>query len=49
MGRTILASNELVVGTTIQVPSTGYHRMQESVSIESVVAFIDVLDKLSHN
>lgn len=49
MGRTILASNELVVGTTIQVPSTGYHTMQESVSIESVVAFIDVLDKLSHN
>lgn len=49
MGRTILASNELVVGTTIQVPSTGYHTMQESVSIESVVAFIDILDKLSHN
>lgn len=48
MGRTILASKELVDGTTIQIPTTGYHTMQESASVESVSAFIDVLIKLSN-
>lgn len=43
MGRIIAASNGLVGGTTIQVPTTGYHTMQESVSIASVEAYIDLL------
>jgi len=47
MGRIIAASNGLVDGTTIQVPTTGYHTMQESASIESVEAFLMVLERLA--
>lgn len=47
MGRIIAASNGLVDGTTIQIPTTGYHTMQESASIESVEAFLKVLEKLA--
>ena len=43
LGRIVASSNGLVDGTTIQVPSTGYHTMQESTSIQSVEAFIHVL------
>jgi hypothetical protein len=43
MGRVIAASNGLVGGTTIQVPTTGYHTMAESVSLESIDAFINLL------
>lgn len=43
MGRIIAASNGLVDGTTIQVPTTGYHTMAESASIESVEAFLKLL------
>lgn len=47
MGRIIAASNGLVDGTTIQVPTTGYHTMAESASIESVEAFLNLLKTLS--
>ena len=47
MGRIIAASRGLVDGTTIQVPTTGYHTTEESVSIESVSAFIHLLTELS--
>jgi len=47
MGRIIAASNGLVDGTTIQVPTTGYHTMAESASIESVEAFLNLLKILS--
>ena len=47
MGRVIAASNGLVDGTTIQIPTTGYHTMQESASLESVAAFIDILQQVS--
>jgi hypothetical protein len=47
MGRIIAASNGLVDGTTIQVPTTGYHTMEESASRESVDAFIRLLMMLS--
>lgn len=43
MGRIIAASNGLVDGTTIQIPTTGYHTMEESASRESVDAFIRLL------
>lgn len=43
MGRIIAASNGLVDGTTLQIPTTGYHTMEESVSMESVEAFLDML------
>jgi putative aminopeptidase FrvX len=47
MGRIIAASNGLVDGTTIQIPTTGYHTMEESASRESVDAFIRLLTALS--
>jgi hypothetical protein len=47
MGRIIAASNGLVDGTTIQIPTTGYHTMKESASWESVEAFIRLLTLLS--
>jgi len=49
MGRVIAASNGLVDGTTIQIPTTGYHTMEESVSLASVDAFIQMLTMLSRD
>jgi putative aminopeptidase FrvX len=46
MGRIIAASNGLVDGTTIQIPTTGYHTMEESVSMDSVEAFINILKNI---
>lgn len=43
MGRIIVGSNGLVDGTTIQIPTTGYHTMEESASCASVDAFIQLL------
>ncbi|MER2492022.1 peptidase M42 [Catenovulum sediminis] len=48
LGRIIQASNGAVTGTTIQIPSTGYHTMQETAAIHSVKDFIRVLMALSH-
>jgi len=47
MGRIIAASNGLVDGTTIQIPTTGYHTMEESASRDSVAAFIRLLTSLA--
>lgn len=47
MGRVIAASNGLVGGTTIQLPTTGYHTLTESVALESVAALIDLLTALT--
>jgi putative aminopeptidase FrvX len=47
LGRIIAASNGLVDGTTIQVPTTGYHTMDESAAEQSVEAFINLLTILS--
>jgi putative aminopeptidase FrvX len=47
MGRIIAASNGLVDGTTLQIPTSGYHTMEESASWESVDAFIKLLTVLS--
>ncbi len=43
MGRIIAASDGLVDGTTLQIPTTGYHTMAESAAPDSVDAFIHVL------
>ena len=43
MGRIIMASNGLVDGTTLQIPTSGYHTMQERASIDSCKAFLRVL------
>ncbi len=48
MGRIIAASNGLVDGTTLQIPTTGYHTMEESSSWESVDAFVSLLTVLSN-
>ncbi len=47
MGRITAASNGLVRGTTLQIPTIGYHTMQESASIDSVKAFIRLLMAIS--
>lgn len=47
LGRIIAASNGLVDGTTLQIPTSGYHTMLESAPIASVNAFLDVLGRLS--
>ncbi len=47
MGRIIKASNGLVDGTTLQIPTSGYHTLSETAPIDAVVAFIDVLMSLS--
>ncbi|MEX1032138.1 MAG: peptidase M42 [Cellvibrionaceae bacterium] len=48
MGRIIAASNGLVLGTTLQIPTTGYHTMEESASIASCEAFIKVLCEIAN-
>ncbi|GAB1265526.1 peptidase M42 [Aurantivibrio infirmus] len=47
MGRIIAASNGLVLGTTLQIPTTGYHTMEESASIQSCNAFISLLKNIA--
>lgn len=47
MGRIIAASNRLVDGTTLQIPTNGYHTMGESASSQAVDAFIRLLMVLS--
>ncbi|MBE0363612.1 hypothetical protein PULV_a1081 [Pseudoalteromonas ulvae UL12] len=48
MGRIIAASNGLVDGTTLQIPTSGYHTMEESAPLESVHAFLTLLMALSN-
>ncbi len=43
MGRIIVASNGLVDGTTLQIPTTGYHTMHETAAISACDAFIRLL------
>jgi len=47
MGRIISASHGLVDGTTLQIPTSGYHTMSESAPLASVKAFIDILAELA--
>ncbi len=47
LGRIISASNGLVDGTTLQVPTSGYHTMSETAPIKSVTAFLHVLSTLA--
>ncbi|MDH5544395.1 MAG: peptidase M42 [Gammaproteobacteria bacterium] len=43
MGRITAASKEFVHGTTLQIPTTGYHTMEESASLDSCKAFLKLL------
>lgn len=47
LGRIISASNGLVDGTTLQIPTTGYHTMHESASFASVNAFLLLLQAIA--
>ncbi len=46
LGRIVAASGGLVDGTTLQIPSSGYHTMSETAPISSVTAFLQVLQHL---
>jgi putative aminopeptidase FrvX len=47
LGRVIAASGGLVDGTTLQIPTSGYHTMFESAPLHSVNAFIQALCHLA--
>jgi putative aminopeptidase FrvX len=47
MGRIIAASNGLVDGTTLQIPTTGYHTINESAAMASCDAFIKLLESVT--
>lgn len=50
LGRIVASSNKLVDGTTLQLPTSGYHTMEESAAIPAVDAFLQVLLQLgSHS
>lgn len=48
LGRIIMSSQGLVDGTTLQIPTSGYHTMEESAPVESVRAFLMVLAALAN-
>ena len=47
MGRITAASNGLVHGTTLQIPTTGYHTMEESASVETCQAYLSLLQQIA--
>lgn len=47
MGRIIAASKGVVTGTTLQIPTTGYHTMEETASLQSCEAFLTLLKRLA--
>ncbi len=46
MGRIIASSDGLVDGTTIQIPTSGYHTLRETASISSCRDFLNILQAL---
>ncbi|MBU0719910.1 peptidase M42 [bacterium] len=46
MGRLILASEGAVQGTTLQVPTTGYHTTSETVSVKAVTGMLTLLKEM---
>lgn len=47
LGRIIAASNNMIEGTTIQIPTTGYHTMDETASLQSCLEFQRLLYALA--
>lgn len=43
MGRIIVASEGTIQGTTLQLPTTGYHTTSETVRVESVARMLELL------
>lgn len=48
LGRITANSQGLVHGTTIQIPTTGYHTMNETASIEAVKSFMKVIMEIAN-
>lgn len=48
LGRITAASNGLVHGTTLQIPTTGYHTMQETAQVAAVQSFLRLLQGIGH-
>lgn len=47
LGRVMARSEGLVHGTTVQIPTTGYHTMNETTSVEAIKAFMSVIKQLA--
>lgn len=47
LGRICANANGLVHGTTLQIPTTGYHTMNETATIASCQAFLSLLKQIS--
>ncbi len=43
MGRLIVASEGMIQGTTLQIPTTGYHTTAETASIDSIAKMLELL------
>lgn len=46
MGRLIVASEGMIQGTTLQIPTTGYHTTSETVSVDSVAKILQLLKSM---
>jgi len=46
LGRLIVASKHKIQGTTLQIPTTGYHTVEETARIDSVTSALSVLKAL---
>jgi len=46
LGRLIVASKNKIQGTTLQIPTTGYHTVEETARIDSVTSALSVLKAL---
>ncbi|AXX93062.1 peptidase M42 [Malaciobacter molluscorum LMG 25693] len=46
LGRIIKESKNTIQGTTLQVPTIGYHTVEETTTIKSIKAMIDILENL---
>jgi hypothetical protein len=43
LGRLVVATDGTINGTTLQIPTTGYHTTEETASLESISAVINLL------
>jgi len=48
LGRLVVATNGLINGTTLQIPTTGYHTTSETASLSSVIAALRLLMSYIH-
>ena len=48
LGRLVVATGGLINGTTLQIPTTGYHTTNETASLSSVIAALRLLMSYIH-